>query len=101
VNKWTDEEVLRHDAESDAINGLWYTKDGGSLSNAIWNTRNVYLSDPTGTVEAATVRYIVEGFLAELRERDEEVADLQDLLHNALHDLVLLTDAGQEPNGGG
>jgi hypothetical protein len=84
MNKWTDEEVLRHDAESDAINGLWYTKDGGSLSNAIWNTRNVYLSDPTGTVEAATVRYIVEGLLAELKGRDKDVVDLREALTQLL-----------------
>jgi hypothetical protein len=59
-------EELQHERESAAINALVTPVGKGSLSNVVWNVRNQYLAHPGCHIEAETVQWSVEGFLAEI-----------------------------------
>lgn len=47
-------------------------KEDGYLSNLVANIRNRYLGAPNSNFTSQEVRWLVEGFTAELVERDNE-----------------------------
>lgn len=51
------------------ING---SREDGYLSNLVSNVRNRYLAVPNSPFTSQEVRWLVEGFIAELVERDNE-----------------------------
>lgn len=55
--------------EINALNTSWPMGPNttGYLSNLVWNLRNQYLMWPNSTVDASSVKRLVEGFMAELR----------------------------------